>query len=426
MARYDRIARIAPPPRKDTFNGWFTLRDLEGREREPELGRRARLRYLAIRPLQRLLERGLDGGPGPSITQQVEVVREELSQLPARDPERERLARYLREIGGRSAHGLVRATFDVGHAAEAGGHLYAAEEFYRTGLEIARRRDIGEQVVAGLRFLGRVLRDREEWEAATAALEESADLANRRGDGLAWARSTDGLVTLLARQGRSAEARRTLESIEKRAAREGSNVLAVAKASRCAMELAERDPEAALAAGWDAISLLPPDDEGRNGVLLNMAAAFRKLGLHDAAATCYEIVARWAAWPEHRAEARMERAVVAAEAGDTEEFLARRKALLDSLDRSDRHFTALLDLGLGRGALLAGRHDLARDHLRDAISAARDMDADEVLERSESLLDALEADESPAGVPREWATPSAPSLAIADRLGRFAEDLVHR
>ena len=426
MARYDRIARITPPPRQATFNGWFTLRDLEGREREPELGRRARLRYLAIRPLRRLLERGLDGGPSASITQQVDVVREELSQLPARDPERERLARYLREIGGRSAQGLVRATFDVGQAAEAGGHLYAAEEFYRTGLDTARARDLDAQVVVGLRLLGRVLREREEWEDAMSALHRSAELANRLGDALEWARSTDALVTVLARQGRSAEARRTLESIEMRAAREGSKVLAVARGSRCAMELAHGNLEEALAAGWDAISLLLPDDEERNGVLLNMAAAFRRLGLHEAAATCYEIVARWAAWPEHKAEARMERAVVAAEAGDVQEFLARRRALLESLDRSDRYFTALLDLGLGRGALLAGRHDLARDHLRDAISAARDMDADEVLERSESLLDALEADESPGDVTREWDTPSAPSLAIADRMGRFAEDLVHR
>ena len=35
MARYDRIARIDPPDRSKCFPGWLSLRDLEGREREP-------------------------------------------------------------------------------------------------------------------------------------------------------------------------------------------------------------------------------------------------------------------------------------------------------------------------------------------------------------------------------------------------------
>jgi tetratricopeptide (TPR) repeat protein len=398
------------------------LRDMEGREREPELGRRARLRYLAIRPLRRLLDRGLVGGTSDSIIRQVEVVREELSQLPARDPERERIARFLREIGGRSVQSLVQATFDVGRAAEAGGHLFAAEEFYRTGLQLARSREVEESVIEGLRLLGRVLRGRGEWGPAEEALGESADHAERIGDVLEWARSTGELAALQTRRGHTDQARRTVERIEKRARHEGSRVLAVARSGRCAIELADGDAGAAIEAGWDAISLLPPDDEGRNRVLLDMAAAFRRLGIHDAAATCYEIVARWSAWPGHRAEARMERAVVAAEAGDADEYTARRRALLDTLERSDRYFSALLDLGLGRGALLVGRHDLARDHLRDAIRAARDMDASEVLERSESLLGALESNGARPERARE--APSGSTLEIADRVGRLAEELV--
>ena len=51
MARYDRIAPIPIPAREAAFPGWLMLRDLAGRERDPELARRARLRFLALRPL---------------------------------------------------------------------------------------------------------------------------------------------------------------------------------------------------------------------------------------------------------------------------------------------------------------------------------------------------------------------------------------
>ena len=61
MARYDRIAPIAAPARAAAFPGWLVLRDLQGRERDAELARRARLRFLALRPLRRVLALGLEG-----------------------------------------------------------------------------------------------------------------------------------------------------------------------------------------------------------------------------------------------------------------------------------------------------------------------------------------------------------------------------
>lgn len=422
MARYDRIARIPPPQREQALPGWFTLRDLEGREREPELGRRARLRYLAIRPVLRLLQHGLEGGTAESVSLQVDAVRQELSQLPTRDPERERLARYLREIGGPSPSGLARATLDVGQAAEAAGHRYAAEEFYQAALELALAHSLADHHIIALRLLGRVLRERAEWGPARSALEESAALADRAGDSLAWSRAMEGLAAVDLRAGKPDRARRTLEAIEERAVEAGGEILAVARAGRCALELAEHRTDEALLAGWEAISLLTPADEHRNGVLLNMAAAFRRQGLYEPAATCYEIVIRWAAWAEHRAEARMERAVVAAEAGDEARFMERRKELLESLDRNDRYLAAMLDLGLGRGALLVGNEDVALQHLRQAISAARDMEATEILDRSEELLTALETGRRP-DVPRSGAA-SAEARKVGERLERLAPELV--
>ena len=250
MARYDRIARIAPPDRDGAFPSWFTLRDLEGREREPELGRRARLRYLALRPVRRLLERGLDGPSRDSVDLQIDAVRQELSQLPARDPEREQLARYLRAVGGRAPGGLIGATIDVGQCAEAAGHRYAAEEFYLTALELARLETLPEQETLALRLLGRVYRDRQEWEPAREALEASAAVAESIDDRIAWARAMDGLAAVQLRQGEPDEARGTLDRIESRAQRDGDDVMAVARAARCGLELAAQHPEAALEAGF--------------------------------------------------------------------------------------------------------------------------------------------------------------------------------
>lgn len=137
MARYDRIAALDPPDRSRTFGGWTLFRDLEGRDRDPDLARRARLRFLALRIVRRLIEQGIDRVPSISIEQQIESVREELGSLPARDPERVRLAEFLNRIRGLTPLSLATATLDLGEAAEAEHQEYAAEEFYHAALDLA-------------------------------------------------------------------------------------------------------------------------------------------------------------------------------------------------------------------------------------------------------------------------------------------------
>jgi tetratricopeptide (TPR) repeat protein len=391
MARYDRIARLDAPARDDAFGGWLSLRDLDGREREPELGRRARLHFLALRPVRRLLQRGLDGPSAQSLAGQVDTAREALEQLPADHAGRDLLTRYLEEIGGRSPSGLVRATLDVGASAEIAGHLYAAEEFYRVAMELAREHADTEQYVAALRHLGRVQRERGEWEEAVSSLEASALLADSVGAATEWARSMEALAAVQQRSGDVASARATLDRVSgSDHAASHDHVRGIGEAGRCALELAQDDPEAALEAGWAAVALLPADDEARNGVLLNMGAAFRRLGLLSAASSCYEIVSRWAAWPEHRIEAELERALVAAEGGDNDTFRTHRERVMEDMSQVDRPLQALVELGLGRGSLLLGDDEDGRDHLRTAISTARDVGYEQVLERSEELLATLE------------------------------------
>lgn len=155
MARYDRIARLDPPERDGAFTGWLALRDLEGRERETELGRRGRLRFLAVRLVHRLIERG-DEIDGDSLQQQSNGLREELGQLPSRDMERERFADLAERVPDGDAAAIVRATFGLGDAARAQGHRFAAEECYLVGIALARRNGLAELRSGGLRRLADV------------------------------------------------------------------------------------------------------------------------------------------------------------------------------------------------------------------------------------------------------------------------------
>lgn len=422
MARYDRIARIDPPHRDDTFDSWLTLRDLDGREREPELGRRARLHFLALRPVRRLLLRGLDGPQASSLGSQLEAVRDQVDRLPPEDSARDRLIHYLEEVGGRSPAGLVRATLDVGAAAEAAGHLYAAEEFYRTALDLAEAHRLHDMKFRGLRDLGRVHRERGEWDDAIAALEMSAALATKADNDVEWARSMEALAAVYLRKGDDGRARSLLDEVLRRGASD-PRVRGIGEAGRCALELVAGNPDTAVEAGWAAATSLPAVDEARNRVLLNMAAAFRRLGLGSAATSCYDIVVRWAAWPEHRLEARLERALVAAEGGRSQSFEDGRAAILDDIGQLDRPLAAMMHLGLGRGSMLVGATDQAREHIRTAISTARDLEEADLLVKSEDLLATLDRETHPMHEDEENAAPESVTR-IAGELGRMARDLV--
>lgn len=138
MARYDRIARIAPPAREGAYLGWLALRDLEGQERDGELGRRARLRFLAVRLVHRLNRSGADVDVN-SLRLQGDTVREELGQLPSRDPERQLLAAFLRDLPTLDFAKIAGATLDLADQVREDGYPYAAQEFFRAAQDLATR-----------------------------------------------------------------------------------------------------------------------------------------------------------------------------------------------------------------------------------------------------------------------------------------------
>jgi tetratricopeptide (TPR) repeat protein len=351
MARYDRIARLEAPNRAETFPGWLLFRDLEGRERDTDLGRRARLRFLVLRPVLRMLERGPGRVDPVSLEQQIGDARRELSQLPARDAERLRLEGYLREIEGRALGRLALSTLALGETAVQAGLDFAGEEYFIAACSLARAHGYAD--------------------AEALALYRLTHLYVRRGD-LAAAESVAADAVAVA--ARTADER----------------VGALAGAARCALELGRGQPEAALEAAWPAIERLGPADEERNRVLLDAGAAFRRLGLRDAADACYRIVMRWSARPGHRLEAHLGYALSAAEAGDEEAFEQRAVDPLEAAASAEPAMAAGVHLEIGRAALQLGQVDPARVRLRQALELARAGGRAELLGPAEELLASLE------------------------------------
>lgn len=137
MARYDRIAALDPPDRSRAYSGWTIFRDIEHCDRDPDRARRARLRFLALRLVRRLIDQGIDSVPRDSFERQIESIREGLGLLPARDPERARIAEFLQRVRTRTPMDVAIATLDLGEAAEAADLEHTAEEFYHAALDLA-------------------------------------------------------------------------------------------------------------------------------------------------------------------------------------------------------------------------------------------------------------------------------------------------
>jgi tetratricopeptide (TPR) repeat protein len=427
MARYDRITPLSAPTREQAFPAWMTLRDLEGRERDADLARRARLRFLALRPVRRLLQHGFERVSAASYERQIEGVREELGLLSARDPERARLAEFLHRIRQRTPLALATATLDFGETIEGAGHLWAAEEFYFTALELSEAHRLVPQEIIAHRLLGRLCRKAGRWEEAADHYRRAADRALEAADHRQWARSMDGLATLFRLQGRNVDALRVGEEILAAGReREDDTVIAIGCAALCAAALAAGDLERAVEHGWTAVRLLP-DDEDRYRLLAHLQVAFTRLGLFRAAERCCQIIASRSGHPAVRAQARADHALLAADAGNAELFRRRRLELLrQAAEWADEpQASAAVHLSLGRGCFLVGDTDFARDHLREAIAAAKRHGDGELLGRAEELLTALEQAATEALSPQPHsASPGPVARRIAAEVESIAETLV--
>lgn len=386
MARYDRIERLPVPDRAATFDAWPAVADLAGNERDSDLGRRARLRFLALRPVHRLLRRGRDSVPTGSLNDQVRSVREELGQLGARDPERTRLGELLTAVADDDIPGLLAAIFALGRIAEERRHRSAAEEWFLVGATVASRHHLHGAEGEALRSLAELaaadhrLADADRWFEQAAAAAPSID-----GD---WARGVIGRARIAAAAGNDRQARRLLrEALERGREHASDPAVGLASAALCAMELDAVEIDAALEHGWLALRALDGDD--RIAVLFDIGRAFRMVAMRPAADACYDLIAA-SGTRGQRARARAEQALTAAEAGDPAGFDSRRGMARSDLDGLGPAERARVLLRLGRGALRTGATDDASIDLREAVSIADDRDLPAVVREAEELISALE------------------------------------
>lgn len=394
MARYDRIAPLAAPAREAAFPAWLALRDIEGNDRDAEVARRARLRFLALRPIVRLLDRGVAGVSRESYLAQIEAVREELGYLPARDVERARLARFLHQVEERDVARVILATLEMAEACAFGGQTYAAEEYALTALGLANANDEIKLQGIACTTLSRIYRVRGQLDDAFPYAKKALATAARisaRGD-LVNARAEEALLAVA--RGDRATALATLDlTLQEMRALNDAQAEALVQARLCACMLALNEFSSALEHGWSALRQL--DDMRERAALLDLVGtALRRLGLHKAAERCFSMIAQRGVDPALRARARAAQAVAAAASGTIGVFRERRSALLNDAAEwsADPRIAAFVHLELGRGCIVAGDLDFAREHLRDAISFARRHGIAEVLPAAEEVLSALEKD----------------------------------
>ncbi len=402
MARYDRIAPLNSPTRTEAFQGWLALRDLEGRERDADLGRRARLRFLAVRMVRRAIREGFERVPTASFERQIEGVREELGQLATRDIERARLADFLHVLQARSPASVCKALLEVGTVARELGHIYAAEECFLTSQDLATSQRHASCEADALRAIGALYESVGRGDEAEVALKKAAQLALQADERVGWARAVQGLAALASNRDQPQEARKVLQSALDRGLEwQDARVTAIAAQQLAELSLAADDVEGSLHFAWTAFRSAPVD-EVRAALMLLMARAFRRVGLFANAEAAYDAVLSTTSTVS-ALMVQAEQALAAAEAGDTKSFLTRRARVVERISEVARQpqLYASLHLTLARGAILTGAVDFARDHIRDSIATARKHVDAATLSQADELLSALE-EMAAGGSPKQF------------------------
>ncbi|MGH7443305.1 MAG: tetratricopeptide repeat protein, partial [Longimicrobiales bacterium] len=368
MARYDRIAALPIPDRDQAIPAWSVMRELAGRERESDAAGRARLYFIALRPVRRLTDRDF-AVSDESHDRQLAQVRVEIDSMPASAPERGRLRVYLSAVGTRLPERVATATLDIAALAETRSLYEAAEEYALTALAAARHANPGVEARA-LTVLARLARETGRWETALAHGERAVELASAISFRSPWANAVTELATLHHARGEHAAGAGLLAAVRKRVAEwKDEPLLADAAEALAVTALAARLPEVAVHEGWFALHRIG-DPDRRRRLLINIAEGLRGLHLHDGADACYAALAQAALGTGERASALVGRAAVAAEAGQTTAFRERHDTAMNEVVALVRTQQARLLVELGRACLLSGEAERALGHAAAACELA--------------------------------------------------------
>jgi hypothetical protein len=419
MARYDRIATLPVPSGEDLFTGWLALRDLEGRERDAELGRRLRLHFLVLRPLGRLAELG-DAVTAASLEGQLSRTREDLGALPVRDPQRVGLGELLESLRDRAPDSLVRSALIMAERAQRWEHLAAAETYTRCALAIADRSELGRHRIAALRRLSRIAAAAGQLEAAAAYAGRGTALALQLGSPEDWALTVVDRSDAEALRSGPTAALEVLAEVETRAREWQSPAAAtLGLVAVCRHMLAHGDADAALQHGWQGLQDAPRS-ELRLLLLGQIAATLEALGLYDEADHCHALLEAKAGSVQDRLTIRATRARLRAEAGDHAGFRQRAAALVERPGA----LPAAARLELARGGLLAGELQEARRHAAAALQIARNQLQPVEARAAVELLTTLTAAATQVvGIRQAPRRASRPALALSSAILNLGESL---
>ena len=411
MARYDRIAPLAAPVRDRVFAGWPLLRDLDGK-RDADLGRRTKLRFMAYRPLRRLLDHGITGVPVASFERQLDTVQEELGILNPRDPERIRLAAFLQLLRRRSPESTVAAALLAGVLAEDRGYNHAAGEFYGAALEAALQHSLAEERVRAQLRLAHFA-DATGGDGVREALADAREVSATLPDEALRIEVLESLASIDP-ESHAASARDEIAALAAR----GSNleVRARAAAVRARLDMAAGNVARALEVCWHSFIALT-DGNQRLQAARTLAAALSRMGQRGAADLCLQRAEADAQAPETLFRLQVDAVCITGHAGEAELFHERRSGLLPQLEYSRSECVAFIEshLDLAAAALDCQSVDFARDHLRHAIEVARQRQRARALMRAESLLSRLEEPQvaAPQAIPDERGVARRIAAALA-------------
>ena len=390
MARYDRIAQLSAPVRAQTFPGWSVLRDCEANPRDIDAVRRARLRFLTLRPIMRVARAGIGAVQQESLILQVERVADELTQLPARDAERAQMRHVVDALHEGNLESISRAILELVDFELANGTPFAAEEFATCCVELMGTSERPDLHAAAVMALSRVMAATGKPELAIELAAEACDRAQAADDRSGWLRAAGQLALAHQANGDAARTEELLGQALRRAREWNDEALTgLAHAQACRAHFDAQHYEIAVEHGWSALRTLESGAE-RTSVLLLVAQALSRIDLWRAAERCFVLVGQHARDHATRAAAAAGTALCAAFERDLPRLLDRRAAAHRELPHLAAYARAEVYVTLATAALLADDAQTARTELSEAINLLGRKGPPSLVARADALLTALE------------------------------------
>ena len=380
-------------PEGEAFSGWMILKDLEGRDADPEIERRITTRFLVGRAVRAALDEEL-AMDYTALRQQIARVEQEFGVVDGKDPERVDWANVLRTLGAGDHEELGRSLLGLADCLDMQGHLYGTSEFSSLAYDVAVACGSGSIAGEAARFLGRTHRRLGRWEESTKWFEVAMDMGDVFEDSRLLALALAGVGHTQREKGNlrgAFEAHR--RSLERAVAIEDPYVQGYAHHNLMTDEKLAGQLSAAIKHGWEAVQLYPTERD-RLHALTDLAWAFVEAGDLCAAEDAYTIVAHRSEDFLYRVYALDALAYIEALRGNEKGFHARIAAVDETSWRTGSPFmVSELLLYRGKAYRMLGDYERALEWLKQAKEFSREHGNNQVTFQAAAALESLRADD---------------------------------